>query len=40
MLDKRTKRIITPGDPRVLRETSDEPWVRQFFNRATEEGES
>jgi len=40
MLDKRTKQIIATGDPSVLRETSDEPWVRQFFNRATEEGES
>jgi phospholipid/cholesterol/gamma-HCH transport system ATP-binding protein len=40
MLDKRTKRIVATGDPRELRETSDNAWVRQFFNRATEEGES
>ncbi len=40
MLDKRVKRIVATGDPRDLRENSDEPWVRQFFNRATEEGES
>lgn len=33
MLDKRKKGIIAQGDPRVLRDTSDNPWVRQFFNR-------
>jgi phospholipid/cholesterol/gamma-HCH transport system ATP-binding protein len=33
MLDKRTKGIIAEGDPRVLRDTSDNPWVRQFFRR-------
>jgi phospholipid/cholesterol/gamma-HCH transport system ATP-binding protein len=33
MVDKRTKGIIAEGDPKVLRDTSDNPWVRQFFNR-------
>jgi phospholipid/cholesterol/gamma-HCH transport system ATP-binding protein len=33
MLDKRAKGIIAEGDPRVLRETSDKPFVRQFFRR-------
>jgi len=33
MLDKRTKGIIAEGDPRVLRDNSDNAWVRQFFNR-------
>ncbi len=33
MLDKRKKGIIAEGDPRILRDTSDNPWVRQFFNR-------
>ena len=33
MLDKRTRGIIAEGDPRVLRDTSDNPWVRQFFRR-------
>jgi phospholipid/cholesterol/gamma-HCH transport system ATP-binding protein len=33
MLDKRKKGIIAEGDPRVLRDTSDSPWVRQFFRR-------
>ncbi len=33
MLDKRKKGIIAEGDPKVLRDTSDNPWVRQFFNR-------
>ncbi|MDQ6618885.1 MAG: ATP-binding cassette domain-containing protein [Pseudomonadota bacterium] len=33
MLDKRKKGIIAEGDPRVLRDTSTEPFVRQFFHR-------
>jgi len=33
MLDKRTKGIIAEGDPKVLRDTSNNPWVRQFFRR-------
>jgi len=33
MLDKRKKGIIAEGDPRVLRDTSEDPWVRQFFHR-------
>jgi phospholipid/cholesterol/gamma-HCH transport system ATP-binding protein len=33
MLDKRTKGIIAEGDPKVLRDTSENPWVRQFFRR-------
>ena len=33
MLDKRTKGIIAEGDPQVLRDTSKNPWVRQFFRR-------
>ena len=33
MLDKRVKGIIAEGDPRVLRDTSENPWVRQFFRR-------
>src|SRR6202158_3919026 len=33
MLDKRTRGIIAEGDPKVLRDTSDNPWVRQFFRR-------
>jgi phospholipid/cholesterol/gamma-HCH transport system ATP-binding protein len=36
MLDKRTQGIIAEGDPRVLRDTSDNPWVRQFFRREAE----
>ena len=36
MLDKRKKGIIAEGDPRVLRDTSDDPWVRQFFLREAE----
>ncbi len=33
MLDKRAKKIIAEGKPAELRENSDNPWVRQFFNR-------
>jgi phospholipid/cholesterol/gamma-HCH transport system ATP-binding protein len=33
MLDKRTKGIIATGRPQDLRDHSDNPWVRQFFNR-------
>ena len=33
MLDKDTKSIIAQGDPRVLRDTSTDPKVHQFFNR-------
>ncbi len=37
MLDKRVKKIVADGDPNDLRENSDNPWVRQFFNRQAEE---
>lgn len=33
MLDKRTKSIIAEGRPQELRDHSENPWVRQFFNR-------
>jgi len=36
MLDKKSKSIIAEGDPRVLRDTSPHPFVRQFFNRRPE----
>jgi phospholipid/cholesterol/gamma-HCH transport system ATP-binding protein len=36
MLDKRAKGIIAEGDPRKLRDTSRNQYVRQFFNRQTE----
>jgi phospholipid/cholesterol/gamma-HCH transport system ATP-binding protein len=39
MLDKRAKGIIAEGDPRVLRDTSDNPWVRRFFLREAEAAE-
>ncbi len=34
MLDKRVKKIVATGKPQELRDYSDNPWVRQFFNRA------
>ncbi|MBF0119250.1 MAG: ATP-binding cassette domain-containing protein [Desulfobacterales bacterium] len=33
MLDKRKKGIIAEGDPKFLKDKSDNPFVRQFFNR-------
>ena len=33
MLDKRTQGIIAEGRPQELRDHSNNPWVRQFFNR-------
>jgi phospholipid/cholesterol/gamma-HCH transport system ATP-binding protein len=36
MLDARTKKIIAEGDPAVLRDTSEDLWVRNFFNRQSE----
>jgi phospholipid/cholesterol/gamma-HCH transport system ATP-binding protein len=34
MLDRPSRSIIARGDPRVLRDTSDIPTVKQFFNRS------
>ena len=36
MLDRRKKGIVAQGDPRKLRDSSTDPWVRQFFNREPE----
>ncbi len=33
MLDKRVKKIVAAGKPQELRAGSENPWVRQFFNR-------
>ena len=33
MLDKEKKTIVASGSPQQLRDNSDNPWVRQFFNR-------
>jgi phospholipid/cholesterol/gamma-HCH transport system ATP-binding protein len=35
MLDQNTKSIIAEGDPRVLRDQSESPFVRHFLNRQT-----
>jgi phospholipid/cholesterol/gamma-HCH transport system ATP-binding protein len=37
MLDKATASIIATGDPKVLRDESDDPRVRGFFNRLAKE---
>jgi phospholipid/cholesterol/gamma-HCH transport system ATP-binding protein len=36
MLDKKSKTIIARGNPRELRDTSEDPRVRGFFNRTDE----
>ena len=36
MLDKITRSIIADGDPRFLRDHSDNPFVKHFFNRTPE----
>ena len=33
MLSREEKTIVSQGKPHELREHSDNPWVRQFFNR-------
>ena len=40
MLDKRVKKIVATGRPQELRDHSDNPWVRQFFNRKAEPAET
>ncbi len=40
MLDKQSKSVIARGDPRVLRDTCDDPRVRAFFHRSLETAES
>lgn len=40
MLDGRVKKIVATGKPQELRDHSDNPWVRQFFNREAEPAES
>ena len=40
MLDGRSRSIIARGDPRVLRDTSEDPRVHSFFNRTPEEAPS
>ena len=37
LLDRRAKGVIAEGDPRKLRDESDDPRVRAFFNREPEE---
>jgi phospholipid/cholesterol/gamma-HCH transport system ATP-binding protein len=37
MLDRRTRGIIAEGDPKFLRDHSQNPFVRRFFNREADE---
>jgi ABC-type transporter Mla maintaining outer membrane lipid asymmetry ATPase subunit MlaF len=34
MLDRNVKTVVATGKPHELQANSDNPWVRQFFNRA------
>ncbi|MGR5061284.1 ABC transporter ATP-binding protein [Photobacterium sp. DNB22_13_2] len=36
MLDPKSRSIIAEGEPMVLRDTSEDPRVRQFFNRVSD----
>ena len=38
ILDKASKGIVGEGDPKVLRDSSDNPWIRQFLNRSNLKG--
>jgi phospholipid/cholesterol/gamma-HCH transport system ATP-binding protein len=38
MLDKQTKGIIAEGNPQHLKDNSENPFVRNFFNRKSENG--
>jgi phospholipid/cholesterol/gamma-HCH transport system ATP-binding protein len=38
MLDRESRSIIASGDPRTLRDESDDPRVRRFFHRGAKEG--
>jgi len=37
MLDKKVRRVVATGSPQELRESSDVPFVRQFFRRQSTE---
>ena len=38
MFDKARQAMVALGDPRTLRDTSDDPFVRKFFNRGEDHG--
>lgn len=40
MLEKERKTIIASGRPQDLRDRSDNPWIRQFFNRQASQAAS
>jgi phospholipid/cholesterol/gamma-HCH transport system ATP-binding protein len=40
MLDSRTKKIIAQGKPAELRESAEDQWVRNFFNRQSADATS
>ena len=40
MLNREEKTIVAQGNPHDLRDHSDNPWVRQFFNRQAQENKN
>lgn len=36
MVDRKRRGVVAQGDPRELRESSSDPWVRRFFRREAE----
>jgi phospholipid/cholesterol/gamma-HCH transport system ATP-binding protein len=40
MLSREKKTVVAQGNPHNLRDHSDNPWVRQFFNRQAQENKS
>ncbi len=38
ILDKASKGLIGEGDPRKLRDSSENPWIREFLNRSNLKG--
>lgn len=39
MLDSRVKKIVAEGDPREMKRTATDPWIRRFFNPTEHAGE-
>ena len=38
VLDAKTKTIIAEGDPRIMRDETKDPWIKEFLNRSGKRG--
>jgi len=38
VLDAKTKTLIAEGDPRVMRDETKDPWIKEFLNRSGKRG--